>query len=102
MDLANVSYTLGVKRRFLPGYRKFRTLGHKNETVGAEIRLVIRTVDGALVTIPDVAKREIKVYPDFNNAMQNQKALKEQKQKDTKDADAETGGGGTLSEPRLS
>lgn len=70
------SYTIGIKRRFLPFYRKFRVFGHKNETVGQDVRLVMTMVDGSTLAVPDIAKRFLRVYPDYDNAKANQEKFK--------------------------
>lgn len=70
------SYTIGIKRRFLPFYQKYKVLGHKTEMLGQSGRLVMTMVDGSTLTIPEIGKRFLRVYPDYDNAIANQKKFK--------------------------
>jgi hypothetical protein len=76
MGITAVSYRVGVKRKFLPFYKKYWVVGHVNETVGDKVRLVLRCNDGSLVCVPDVGSRQIKLYPERESALAMQKKLK--------------------------
>jgi hypothetical protein len=76
-NLEALVYHVGIKRRFLPIYKKYKVIGHVNEPIGDKVRLVLRGADGSLTCIPDVGKRQVKVYPDFVSAVEAQKRLKD-------------------------
>lgn len=62
-------YTVGIKRRFLPGYRRFKVEHHEHELVGASIRLVLQCADKSIVAIPHVADLGVKIFPDYDYAV---------------------------------
>jgi len=65
-----MSYTLGIKRRFWPGYTKYRVTAHETDYNANEIRLIIHLADGSKMVIPNMDRRVFKLYPDFSIAMQ--------------------------------
>ena len=77
MNLKELSYLVGVRSRFVPFYRRYRVVGHRNEQIGDKVRLVLRCVDGSMVCVPDVGKKLIKIYPEFDAAEQAQLRLKQ-------------------------
>lgn len=80
MDLLSFSYTIGVKRRFFPiFYKKYKVLKHATEPQGDTIRLVLTAVDGSVIVIPEITKRQWIVYPDFIVATKNYEAFKQGK-----------------------
>jgi hypothetical protein len=78
-----VQYTIGVKRRWLPGYRTYRVKGHTTECVisspifnpdgklnrvveiQVKPRLALTLIDDSRVIIPEIDTVEWKVYPDY-------------------------------------
>lgn len=76
MEINAYAYTIGIKYKFLPIYKNYKVVGHKNETVGDTVRLVMRCADGSYVTIPDIAKRQTKLYHDFIVAEKNLRELR--------------------------
>jgi hypothetical protein len=58
-----MSYTVGIKRRFLPGFRKIAVLAHSWEN----FRFLLNLVDGSQLVIPGFRVDAIKVYADFND-----------------------------------
>lgn len=75
MNPNEFAYTIGIRPRYLPFFKKYRVLKHSNEAIGSTIRLNLHCADGALIGIPDIAKQTIKLYPDYNESMQKQRAL---------------------------
>lgn len=63
----DVCYTVGIKRRFLPGYRKFKVTSHEWLRDGAE-RMVAMVLDGGGYISVSMWGRELKVYPDYDRA----------------------------------
>lgn len=76
MEITALSYTVGVKRTFLPGYTKYHVLKHDNETVGNTTRLNLHCIDGSIVGIPDIAQKQIILYSNFNTAVHTQRRIK--------------------------
>lgn len=74
MDLI-MKYTVGVGRRFLPGFRRYKVTGHTTEPVGNIPRLVLTCADGSIVAIPGLDKRKVKVYPDYQDEVARVAAL---------------------------
>ena len=87
-------YTIGVKRRFWFGYKKYLVVKHVSEgwvECGPQLercliapRLVLTQVDGALVVVSNIQLRDWVIYPDFKAfkesrlaAMQGAEAAKE-------------------------
>ncbi len=60
-------YKIGIKRRFLPGYRKFLAVDHKIERMdGANFDiLVVYLENGGFLSIPEPHKVEIRTYGDW-------------------------------------
>jgi hypothetical protein len=72
-------YTIGIKRKFFFGYRKFVVNHHWTESViqhkipGDEAvsyhqipaRLCLELTEGSVVILPNIVATEWKVYPDF-------------------------------------
>lgn len=69
-----IAYTIGVKRRFLPGYRKFQCVHHSMDNDGLELHLV----DGSAVFLSALVVRGYKVYPNYRVAQEKIKRLAEQ------------------------
>lgn len=59
-------YTYGVRRKFLPFYKKYKVISHANETIDQRTRLVLTAADESVIVIPDVSKKYLKLYPDFS------------------------------------
>jgi hypothetical protein len=57
-------YTIGVQRRFLPLFRKYRVTSHEFRAEPLP-RLILVCEDGSQLAIPGLAQRIIKVYPDY-------------------------------------
>lgn len=62
-------YTIGIKRKFLPGYRLFSVTHHDNETIDGRTRLILNCADKSVVVVPDIAGRGVKVFPDYHYAV---------------------------------
>lgn len=58
-------YRIAIKRRFWFGFVNFQVLTHKTEILGAGSRLVMKLVDGTLISIPAIHKRVAIVYPGY-------------------------------------
>lgn len=58
-----MSYTVGIKRRFWPGYRLVQVTGHSWEN----FRFILNLTDGSQIVIPGFQAGGIKVYPDFKS-----------------------------------
>lgn len=56
-----MSYTVGIKRRFLPGYRKVQVTGHDWK----DFRFILNLIDGSQESIPGFQLSSLKVYADF-------------------------------------
>lgn len=70
----NFVYTVGVKRRFLPGYTKYRVTAHKSQfdLNGYSLRiprLVLTLADGSELALPGALDRGIIIYPDFKSGL---------------------------------
>lgn len=74
--MLDLAYTIGIKRRFLPFYKRYSVYGHKTEVLAGNVRLVMKLDDGSTLTVPEIAKRQLKVYPDYDNAIANQEKWK--------------------------
>lgn len=57
----NPGYTVGIKRRFFPGYTKFRVKAHSWESN----RFILNLVTGEQIQIPGFQAPALKVYSDF-------------------------------------
>lgn len=61
-----MSYTVGVSRFFGFGWKTFRGVcRHEIETLGSAAHLVLTFQDGSVLTVPDIGRRSMKVYPDL-------------------------------------
>jgi hypothetical protein len=58
-------YTVGVRRRFLPVFKKYKVFRHDTETLAEGGRLILQLADGSQLGIPGIARRVVKVYPDY-------------------------------------
>ena len=72
-------YTIGIKRKFFFGYRKFVVRHHWTESVirhsvpgdpaisyrPIQPRLCLEMPDDSVVIVPNIVATEWKVYPDF-------------------------------------
>lgn len=56
-----MSYTVGIKRRFLPGYRKVQVTAHDWK----DFRFILNLSDGSQESIPGFQLTCLKVYADF-------------------------------------
>lgn len=63
-------YRVGIRRRFLPIFRKFWVVGHQVEMFGDKTYLTLRQPDGALLSLPlpALGRWVIKVYPEYESA----------------------------------
>jgi hypothetical protein len=62
------TYTVGVKRRFFFGFRKFKVIAHETEGSAGFGRLVLTLDDGGFLVIPRLDRLAIKIYPDYRTA----------------------------------
>jgi hypothetical protein len=67
-----VSYTIGIKRRFIPGYTKYRAVRHSWEN----FRFLVDLEDGSQLVIPGFRAEGLKVYPDFKTHIQDLESRK--------------------------
>ena len=79
MDIVALSYTVGVKRRFLPFYKKYSVVGHTNESLAGSTRLVLNMRGGSVIVIPEIHKKYVQIYPDYLSASSYLKKVKEEK-----------------------
>lgn len=54
-------YTIGLKRRWLPGYRRYSVTKHDWQN----FRFILNLADGSQEHIPGFSVSALKVYPDF-------------------------------------
>ncbi len=78
LSILDVAYTVGVKRRFLPGFKKFKVTGHDTEHFGDGARLLLYLMDGSILALPSVQRRVVKVYPDKRIADERVKSFRAQ------------------------
>lgn len=64
MNQSIISYTVGIKRRFLPLFKRYSVTGHDTDS-GC---LLLNLTDGSQLSVPGVTQKVIKVYPDYRNA----------------------------------
>lgn len=76
MKVAALTYTVGVKHSFLPFFKKYRVSGHQNDELAGHVRMLLRLPDGALLIIPEVLKKTVKIYPDYEESKVEQAKLK--------------------------
>lgn len=64
-------YTVGIKRSFLPGYRKFKVVNNWIEVqvdgFQIEPRMVLELKNGTELSIPGINKKAVKVYADYKD-----------------------------------
>jgi hypothetical protein len=65
-----MSYTVGIKRRFFPGYRKVQVTAHDWNN----FRFILNLTDGSQEIIPGFSSRGVKVYADFWTHLHMQQA----------------------------
>lgn len=65
MQLSVIAYTVGIKRRFLPGFRKYTVTYHDTDE---HMRLHMQLTDGSQIVVPGLHRQALKVYPDYRNA----------------------------------
>lgn len=59
------SYTIGVRSRW-PWFGRYKSvIGHKNETIDGQTRLVLRFKDNSILAIPQIGAKHVKIYPDY-------------------------------------
>lgn len=75
----SLCYTVGIKRRFLPGYRKYRVYSHSWDTQKLEVVLVLELDDGGFVSV-GMTRKEMKVFPDYHDAKREQAKIDEKRQ----------------------
>ena len=80
MDTSKISYTIGIKRKALPLYKKFKVVAHSVDKDAQPSRLVLTCTDGSLIMVPRIHLDQWRVYPDFIPAQANLKKIKEDKQ----------------------
>jgi len=71
-------YTVGLKRRFFFGWRKFKVQGHSWENG----RLVMDLASGHQVHVPGVKIRAFQVYPDIKHVLQTLEQNKQAQEKE--------------------
>ncbi len=65
-----MAYTIGIKRRWLPGYRKITVTGHEWQNW----RFILNLTDGSQEHIPGFSTSVLKVYADFWTHLQIERA----------------------------
>ena len=61
----------------MPGYKKFRVVGHDLEALGTSVRLNLLMEDGTGYSMPGLDRKKLKVYPDYYE-FKNQQEQREQ------------------------
>lgn len=82
--LKDWTYRVGVKRRWLPGYRKFNVVKH---THGDEGETFLTLAKGGRVHVPGGA--ELRLYPEYDAVMGRHRALKEEQEAQALEAAAQ-------------
>lgn len=77
MRMDDFAYTVGIKVPFLPFYRKFRVTKHETEQLGHEVWMVLFLSSGAVQTIPNIASKRFRVYPDLQQSNMRRDQLRE-------------------------
>jgi hypothetical protein len=77
MNPMKIAYTVGVRRPFGLGWRKFRVSAHRHVVLDKGI-LELDLVDGGLLTVPDVGSKWVRVYPDREQEIARVQALQAQ------------------------
>lgn len=67
-----ITYTIGIKGRFFGGWKEYRVHNHVREGDW----LVLSMPDGSTLTVPDIGKKWIKVYPDLMTEREKIKELR--------------------------
>lgn len=71
-------YTLAIKRRFLPLWKKYQVtqhwcessdLGLDNLPLNFEMRMCLRLKDKSVLVLPNIASRTWRLYPDYEPFM---------------------------------
>lgn len=62
------TYTVGIKRRFFFGFRRFKVFAHETDTSAGIGRLVLTLADGGFLVIPRLDRLAVKIYPDYRTA----------------------------------
>lgn len=65
-----MAYTIGIKRRWIPGYRKVQVTGHDWQNW----RFILNLSDGSQEHVPGFSLMTLKVYPDFWTHLQIERA----------------------------
>lgn len=65
-----MSYTVGIKRRFLPGFKAYKVKSHDWQN----FRFVLELEEGGELHIPGFQAPSLKVYPDFWTHLHNLRA----------------------------
>jgi len=71
-----IAYTVGIRRKLGFFFRRYKVIGHQNESLGDSVRLILRLVDGSVLIIPEITKKSVIVYPDYTNAAENLRRIK--------------------------
>lgn len=65
-----MEYRIGVKRRFFFGFKNYLVVGHKTEILGDSARLILRFLDGTILTVPRIDMKAVKIYAEFQRIEQ--------------------------------
>ncbi len=78
--MAKVVYTVGIRRKFLPIYKKYKVVDHVQNTfivrnefkdaLNVIPRLFLDLVDGSQVCVSRIDQRDWKVYPDYREKVE--------------------------------
>lgn len=77
--MSRMLYTISVKKWW--GWKSYRVHRHVAETVGDTAWWVLDLVDGSVLTIPDIGRKQVLVHPDFaaeNERVQTERRTLEQ------------------------
>lgn len=77
-------YTVGIKRKFWWGYKKYKVLHHQTSTyisrdelknvLNIRPRLFLYLADGTELCVSEIESRDWKLYPDYKKVKQSQEA----------------------------
>lgn len=73
--MQQITYTVGVRRRFGLGTDTYKVHSHRLEILGDVGQLVLSLTDGSEVHIPSIGKRAWRVYPDYQAEVQRAAAV---------------------------
>jgi hypothetical protein len=80
MTTVGVNYTVGVKRRFFPGFKTYQVIYHAYEHATGQLELHL--VDGSSLNVPGLLRRPWRVYPNYRSAQEKINRLRESVRKE--------------------